>query len=413
MKEGSNKPVSPSKLALWRYGVISSLLHRSPDGLSLQEMLEQIAQQQYLDPHGRSRSLSPETIRKWLSRYRIGGLPLLETKERSDSGSSSIPKVLEERLISLRDQHPRWKLSILFNELRKDNSWNGHTPSIAALYRFCKAKGLERKGEFQQIRRSFEFSDFGDLWIADYLHGPKIKINGQKRKTYIHAIIDDATRFIVAADVFLNENTEVLISELKRSVRCFGIPCRFYSDNGSSYRSRHLQIVGARLGINMPKTPPYVPEGRGKVERWFRTLRDQFLETTDAKTIDQLRSQLQEWIAKYHQTNHRALECSPMQKRAKVSTNCRVLPEAIPIDSLFMMEKRCRVYNDSTIKFRRRSYEVPGCQPGTRVLIFYNPDKPDQIYFGDEFQPARPLNKTANSRRFYSPPTRKDKNNEE
>lgn len=398
----------PSDLALWRYGVISQLLHRDPAGRTIQEVLDELARLEYRFPDGRLRKLSPETLRKWLARYRIGGLASLADQDRCDKGRTLVPRPIVERIRTLRENHPRWTLAVLFRQMLQETLWNGRSPSAAALYRFCRASGLERKPCTPSDRRSFAFDEFGSLWIADFLHGPKLFINKQKRKTYVHAILDDATRFVVGAGVFLHEDVEVLIAELKQAVRCHGIPQRFYTDNGAAYRSRHLRIVGARLQIQMPHTPPYQPQGRGKIERFFRTLREQFLAVTTAKTIEELSRELQEWLARYHQSLHDSLGCSPLQKRVTTAAVCRRLPEATPVDLLFFMERRCRVYNDGTIRLRRTILEVPGAPPGGRVTVFYDPANPARVWYGETLQPARLLDRQRNAHRFECPPARKE-----
>lgn len=407
MKLISTIPESPPEIALWRYGLISPLLHRDPGGRSLQEVLDDLATAEYRDPVGGVKRLSPETLRKWLTRYRIGGLAALADQERSDKGKSLVPEAVLDRVRALRADHPRWTLAVIFRTLLQEKTWNGITPSAAALYRCCRLQNLERKPAPANCR-SFAFEDFGGLWVADFLHGPRLGIGKQKRKTYLHAILDDASRFVVSAGVFLSEDVENLIAELKRAIRCYGIPQRFYTDNGAAYRSRHLRIVGGRLSIQMPHTPPYRPQGRGKIERFFRTLRDQFLATTNARTIDELRLGLQNWILEYHQTVHETLEVTPLQKRAVLHSVCRLFPETTQIESLFYMERRCRVYNDGTIRFKRRSFEVPEVLPGSRVTILFDPAAPHRVWYGEHLFLARLLDRTANARRFDHPPARKE-----
>jgi transposase InsO family protein len=110
--------------------------------------------------------------------------------------------------------------------------------------------------------------------MADYLHGPKLFHGRKKQKTYLHVILDDSSRFIVGGGFYLTESVEPLIHDLVGAVRRFGIPQRFYTDNGAAYASRHLKLLCARNGIILVHTPPYKPQGRGKVERLFRTVRD-------------------------------------------------------------------------------------------------------------------------------------------
>ena len=111
--------------------------------------------------------------------------------------------------------------------------------------------------------RSFEYENFGDLWVAYFLHGPKVKVGKKEKKAYLHAIIDDATRYIVQAEFHLAEDTRATISDLMQAVRRFGIPLKFYTDNGSAFRSKHLAHVAARLSLSLPHTPAGRPNGRG------------------------------------------------------------------------------------------------------------------------------------------------------
>ena len=129
----------------------------------------------------------------------------------------------------------------------------------------------------QGIQKLFVFEKFGQLWMADFLHGPKIRVKRTKKKTYLHAIMDDSSRYVVGGKFYFSEKVESLIEELMKAGRIFGLPQRFYVDNGSAYSSRHLKIVCARLSMHLIHTRPYQPEGRAKIERFFRTVRDQFL----------------------------------------------------------------------------------------------------------------------------------------
>ena len=178
-------------LALWRFGVISPLLHREANDIGLGEMLSQMTLKSYVHPDGKIIELSPETIRKWLYRFNQGGLPALENKKRSDKGCYDLPKALVEVMFDLRKKHPRWSLALLLSELIKDGHWDGLKPSRSSLYRFARDRNLMRDPHLQTGKqyRSFAFEKFGQLWMADFLHGPKLHIKRKKHKTYLHAII--------------------------------------------------------------------------------------------------------------------------------------------------------------------------------------------------------------------------------
>ena len=392
------------ELALWRYGIISPLLHRDASSLPFGKMLDQASGNTYVQPSGDHIILSAETIRKWLYRYLKTGLPGLEGKTRSDKGKHDIPETISSEMVALRSEHPRWTLARLIRQLAQEGLWNGRKPSRSALYRFAKAHNLQRDSHIypDEVTRPFAFDHFGQLWVADFLHGPRLYHGRKKKKTYLHVILDDSSRFIVAGRFYLTESVEPLIYDFMGAVRRFGLPQRFYTDNGAAYASRHLKILCARNAVDLVHTPPYRPQGRGKVERLFRTVRDQFL-CDRFKTLDEVNKAFTRWISRYHQTLHSSLKCSPLQKRLQTRSVCRELAPSVDIEALFRMERRCRVYNDSTIRFKKTTYEVPDCLPGSRVTIYYMPWDKTCIYYGDEMKKARILDLGANARRFENP----------
>ena len=391
-------------LALWRYGIISPLLHRDANALPFGEMLDLASWNTYVHPNGDHITLSAETIRKWLYRYLKSGLPGLEGKTRSDKGRHCIPDAISSEMVVLRSEHPRWTLARVIKQLAQEGIWNGRKPSRSALYRFAKAHNLQRDPHIypDEVTRPFAFDHFGQLWVADFLHGPRLYHGRKKKKTYLHVILDDSSRFIVAGRFYLTESVEPLIYDLMGAVRRFGLPQRFYTDNGAAYASRHLKILCARNAVDLVHTPPYKPQGRGKVERMFRTVRDQFL-CDRYKTLEQVNNAFIHWVGRYHQTLHSSLKCSPLQKRLQTRSVCRELAPSVDIEALFRMERRCRVYNDSTIRFKKIRYEVPDCLPGSRVTIYYMPWDRTCIYYGDEMKKARIVDLGTNARRFENP----------
>ncbi|HKJ64082.1 MAG TPA: DDE-type integrase/transposase/recombinase [Desulfopila sp.] len=394
-----------TELAVWRYGIISRLLHRNEEDGTLEDELRQLALHSYRKPDGSSVRFSPETLRKWLYRYRHGGLPGLGDLPKKNQGTHpSVPQSLADRLIELRQQHPLWTLARMLGQLVEENLWDMVTPSRATLYRFADTTNLHRNPHPVQHTpaRPFAYQDFGQLWMADFLHGPKIRIRGQKRKTYLHAIIDDASRYVVRAGFFMAEDSEILMKELMVVVRQHGVPRRFYTDNGACYASRHLKFVCANLGIHLIHTPPGKPRGRGKVERFFRTVRDGFLEgeKPPARTLDGLNDAFRKWLSLYHKRIHGTLGISPLQKRLSSPSSCKPLPETVEIEPLFRMKRRCRVYQNNTIRFKKRSFEVMDTLPGKRVDVWFMPWEPDSVWYGPEMKPAKPVDPIKNAQKI-------------
>lgn len=394
-----------SSKALWRFGVISPLLHRSDDDPALARSLEELAAKNFIRPDGVPVALSAETLRKWLYRYRAGGIDALADRVRSDKGQHNIPKPLAAAMTAMRKAHPNWTVAVLLEDLMADGAWNGRRPSRATLYRYAAANGLNKTSlaPVDGTPRPFAYTAFGQMWMADFMHGPKVVCGRKQRKAILHAIVDDATRYIVAARFGYHETIETMIAEMMRAVRRFGLCQRFYTDNGPSYASGHLKQVCARLGIHLVHTPPYKPRGRGKVERFFRTVRDRFLSRQSATDLERLNQELDRFVADYHRGLHKGIGKSPLQARLAAGNVCRQLPEVADIDQLFAIEKTCRVYSDGTIRINRRVFEVPGCLPNSRVAVRYLPWQKACLYYGEDLKPARVVDKAANARRFDHP----------
>lgn len=391
--------------ALWRYGIISPLLHRQANDRSLCEMLEALGKNTYILPDGKPNTVQPETMRKWLYRYNHGGINALSDKTRSDKGKHDVPQTIVDAMVELRKQHPRWTLALMLEQLIEDKIWNGKKPSRSVLYRFANANNLMRDPHLESIDivRPFEFERFGQLWIADFMHGPKLFVGKKKRKVYLHVIVDDCTRYVVSGRFYLAENVESLIRELMTATRRFGLAQRFYTDNGAAYSSRYLKIVCARLGMHLSHTLPYRPQGRSKGERFFRTLRERFLAKTHYKTLESINRGFVDFVEDYHNRRHSTLKCTPMQKRLGHHSACRQVPEIVDIEAMFRNERRCRIYNDGTIRLKKRRFEVPGCLPGARTTVYFMPWDLSRVYYGDDMRLAKPLDLNANAHRFEHP----------
>ena len=401
--------------ALWRYGLISELLHGSSTGLTLSDRLKMAAGRTWNRPslkgepvHGAIR-ITSDTLRHWIYRYRKGGIKALEDRPRKDKGESLVPKALTEHLIALRKEYPHTTTETLLMQMLNEGRWNGVRPSRSALYRLARNKSLERKpldAAAIQEAHAFAYDAFGQLWVADFLHGPKVRVGRHMKKTYLLCILDDATRYVVFAAFGWSEDTAVLIDGLSMAIRRFGVPEKFYTDNGSAFRSKHLAMVAARLGMSLPHTPPYRPQGRGKVERIFRTIRDQCLSTLKTEFMEPLKAAFSEWLEDYHHRIHDSLGCSPLNKRLAAPKVTRPLPDVAQLDMFFGIEERRKVHRNGTLHLQRKVYDVKGALPGSIVDVQYLPWDLSVIYIGPDKIPARPVDLIKNARRHEHSPIR-------
>jgi len=251
------------------------------------------------------------------------GVAGLQNKVRKDRGGSQVPDVLREALFRLRKEHPLYTVKRLLKELLEDDLWDGRKPSRTALYRFTASHGLNRQVQnIPDSVRPFEYPHFGDLWGADFLHGPKVKEGVYEKKTYLHVILDDATRYIVAANFHLAENTESMLSDLMLSIRKYGIPLRYYTDNGSALISQDFGDYLEERGIGHIFASPYHPQTNGKIERFWKIVYDECLRCQrTAKTKDELIAEINGFLYRYnYQRRHSGLNYqTPLEKLQHVA----------------------------------------------------------------------------------------------
>jgi putative transposase len=401
--------------ALWRYGMISELLHGCSIGLTLSERLKMAAERTWSrppkkgDPMMETTRITADTLRHWIYQYRKGGIKALEDRPRKDKGESHVPKAIAGHLAALRKDFPHTNTETLLTRMVKEGRWNGVRPSRSALYRLARSRDLKRKpvdAAAIQEAHAFAYDSFGQLWVADFLHGPKVRVGRQMKKSYLLCIMDDATRYVVFAAFGWNEDTATLISGLSMAIRQFGSPENFYTDNGSAFRSKHLAMVAARLGMSLPHTPPYRPQGRGKVERFFRSMRDQCLSMLKPTLMEHLEAAFTEWLDDYHHRIHDSLGCSPLNMRLAAPKVTRALPDVAQLDMFFGMQERRKIHRNGTLHLLGKTFDVKGALPGSVVDVHYLPWDLSTIHVGPDKVPAKPVDLLKNARRHEHNPIR-------
>ncbi len=173
-----------------------------------------------------------------------------------------------------------------------------HPLGPSTVHRLFSREGLfDRKPPDGADRRRFAFREAGEMWMSDVMHGPKVRHGRTRCKTYLIAFIDDATRAVPFAAFAMSENTSAFLPVFRNALIRRGLPQRLYVDNGAAYRSRHLALVCARLGVALIHARPWQPAGKGKIERFFRTLRAGWLGRVEAAERETLETLIVEAIA--------------------------------------------------------------------------------------------------------------------
>jgi putative transposase len=401
-------------LALFRYGLIAEFVQLPAGSRGLYRRLREKANTDYTIPGSTRTRVAPETLRHWLKDYRRGGFDALIPKGRADRGRSrALPQAVADALMSLKDEQPHLSIPQLIRAVQQ----NGAAPESLALppstvHRLLSRAGLMHKarGEDQassQDRRRFAFAHAGQLWMSDVMHGPSVIYAGRiRRKSYLIAFLDDATRVVPYCAFSFSENTQAFLPIFKQALMRRGIPQRLYVDNGANYRSQHLALVCAKLGVALIHARPYQPQGKGKMERWFRTARSQFVSRllpADTESLESLNRRLWAWVeGEYHQAPHRGLEDqTPLDRWAMSADRVRLPGLGLDLEALFLFAvKRC-VQRDRTVSLNGTLFEVDAALIGHTVTLRFDPSAPPargvEVWHDEKFVArATPLDAYAN-----------------
>ena len=368
------------KLALFRYGLIAPLVLETLPRGELTRRAEEIAARQYDIPDSQRISVSVDTLLEWSLRYRRGGFDALAPKPRQDRGQSrAITPQLADLIERLKRENPHRTGMTLLRELALTSQQHEPGVSASTLYRFLKQRGLtERQLLEPAAHKKFQAQSSNQIWQADMLFGPYVqRPGGGKMQVFLHAILDDASRLIPHAQFYPNQGLDACLDCLRQAVAARGVPVRLYIDNAKIYRSQQLARIAASLGISIVHTPPYQPEGRGKIERYFRTVRDQFLTNLDPKlslSLDQLNDRYGTWLENvYHRSEHSALNSTPLLRWQRDIEQVRQLPPATDLRRLFFYRLHRRVRRDCTFLLHNQYYEAPPQLCGETVEVRFDP----------------------------------------
>lgn len=371
------------EVALFRFGVISDLVCSRLAAGEMAERIREKSRQRWLIPSSGRTRIAESTIRRWVSLYLNSDRQLasLFPHERSDRGRSR--RVDEETVLSLvklRKELPGLPVIKLLTEMEKRRlSPPGLAISLTTAYRILQQEGLSGKERAAKIdRRRYEAQYPNDIWQSDVMHGPKVEVENGHRKAYLIGFLDDHSRLLPHAEFYLSEQLDSWLDAFRKALLTRGVPRKLYVDNGAAFRSRHLERICASLGIALVHTPPYTPQGRGKIERLFRTIRAQFLPHFLGGTLAELNIALDLWIREdYHQRRHSSTGEAPFNRFAEHVELVRAAPA--DLEDYFRKEVRRRVTKDRTVSIDGRLFEAPTKFIGEQLSLLYHEHKPDRV----------------------------------
>jgi len=387
------------------------------EGKTITERIRQVSGLTFEDEEGRRHRFTFRTIETWRLRYKKHGFTAICPKERSDKGRTR--KIPPERLLEAVEQARPF--------------FRGEDFNLAELYRRCIEKGLLRRDQIapntfrrlvkelellkpdkdatNKLRLAFAKRHANEAWQSDTLFGPRVATTGGRFvQSKLIAFVDDASRVCCHGQFFAEENSPAFKTALKRAFYKRGLPQMLYVDNGSIYSSAELSAICTRLGVRLCHTPVRDGAAKGKIERFFRTVRDQFLiRQLDLSSIDVLNEQFIAWAEdEYNHRHHGTLGMKPVERYALDRDRVQYLPPNQYAEELFMMEETRGVGADNTFSFKRIRYEAPSDLRRKTIDIRYDkaptgqkvaPPKRIPVYYkGNRIGLAKALDRIANDR---------------
>ena len=241
---------------------------------------------------------------------------------------------------------------------------------------------------------------------GDTSHGPIITIDGKKVRTYLIQLIDDASRLIVGYQFFLRDNALNFQLVLKQAIKTYGIPKRLFVDNGTPYKNQQLSLICATIGIALIHAKSYSPESKAKIERSFRTVKDNFINCKDwtkYNSLEALNEEYRDYIVKeYNSKFHSGINDIPRNRFQRDFDKIKFISSHDEIDKMFLHVEEKTVAMDATVRILGKDFEVPQKYIKQRILIKYSPDDLSFVYVfnnkNNTLEKAYPVDKIANSK---------------
>lgn len=381
----------------------------SAPGDTIISRIHQVSEQPFLDEDGQRFQFTWRTIQTWYSRYKKDGTTSVLSKVRSDKGGTR--KIEPEQLLEAIEQ--------------VRGSFHGPL-NVTAVYRACIEKGLLQRervapNTFRRIvkahellkpdtetenkrRLAFSKAHVNQLWQADTMFGPYVQHGAGKVQSKLIAFIDDASRICCHGEFFPAENTDNLLKAFRTALYKRGLVESIYVDNGSPYASLEISQVCERIGCILCHTPVRDGAAKGKIERFFRTVRMSFLtRNLDLSSIEALNRAFTSWVEdEYHQNEHSSLGMRPIDRFGLDLPRVRFLPPGDVNDELFFVEQDRTVLADNTFSLKNTRYEAPRDLRSRKVQIRFdrlNFDRAIVYYKGERMGEARPVDFVANDRK--------------
>jgi len=407
-------PQRAQAVALARFTLISKVQELVAQQMPLKKALETVASSGAL-------ALGPEcnqpvavrTLEDWWYAHQRGGFAALHPKGRSDRGvPRTLSPELEQLIVGQAKAQPAIPIKVLYRQWKQQHPT---LPSIYVVYSTLRRHDLSQRARSYLLRqaitgptKAFETPLVNDLWMVDFSPGPFLHLAGQKKATPTHlcVLLDDHSRVVPHAAYYLKADTRSFHCSFKEAIRRRGLPRKLYTDQGGPFINDHTRVICANLGIRLLHAKPYHAWSKGKVERFFHTVQQDFEATLRlpgqaASTLEELNARLADWLQSvYHVRHHEGIGMSPQERFTRGSPQVRPLDPHLNLEQLFYTQEFRVVRKDGTVRLSNVLFEVDLALRGLEVRLRFDPwtlQRVEVDYHGQSFGLARRVDRHLNS----------------
>jgi putative transposase len=355
-------------VALFRYSLIREAADPALSHAERGQLVRALAARDHTGPGGEGVRVARNTLDRWIRAWRAGGFEALVPAARA--AEPVTPAAVLDLAVKLKREAPGRTAAQVAAVITAAEGW---APSARTIQRLFAQLGLNTRpgGTPPEAFGRFEAAAPNDRWTGDALHGPPVG----GHKAYLFAFIDDHSRAIPGYRWGHSEDTVRLEAALRHGLGSRGVPRSVYVDNGSAFVAAPLLRACAVLGIRLVHSRPGRPEGRGKIERFFRTVRDQFLVEVDARGVTDLVEMnrlFAAWVeTTYHRRIHSETQATPLDRF--VGGGPFALPTPAQLHEAFLWSEQRTVTKTATVSLHGNTFEVDAVLVGRRVECVFDP----------------------------------------
>jgi len=412
------EPSRQERVALFRLSVVGDLLARDLEPGELKEELMRRAEQRYRPPGAPcSRVFSFKTLQRWYYAAKADLTGGLVPVSRVRGFALKLTDEQRELLLEMRQEHPTASAELVLSEAVRHGVVTTDELKLTTLRRLYRSVGMPRVSRRvanrppDVQRRRWQAEHPGDLWHGDVCHLMLVDEQGRPRRVLVHGLLDDASRYCTALAPRLHELEQDMLEVFCGALLRHPAPHTLYLDNGACYRGDVLKLVCQRLGIQLVHAQPHSPEARGKMERFWRTMRQRCTDhLPPAATPHQVGQALWAWLdTDYHRRPHAGLLGDVPRRRYLQGLPAQRVPlTPKQLAAALEVELGRQVKQDGTFDLDGVTYEVSGRHlAGKRITVVVDAltDRPLRARWQDQLLRFGPCDPVANRRRPRPPAT--------